>query len=86
MKGIILALFGFVAINAYAQVWSNDVYKQGDIYPGYIIDKAGKKTEGFIEMRNRYVMQNTILFYFILTRTIKNQSLRLNQKRFQNIQ
>jgi hypothetical protein len=63
MKGIILALFAFVAINASAQDWSNDVYKQGDIYPGYMIDKAGKKTEGFIEMRNRYAMQNTILFY-----------------------
>ena len=63
MKGLLLAFFAFIAINVSAQDWSNDVYKQGDIYPGYMIDKDGKKTEGFIKMQNRYAMQSTVLFY-----------------------
>jgi len=47
----------------YAQDWSSDVYRGGELYPGYIIDAAGKKTEGYIKYQNRYTMQNEVLFY-----------------------
>jgi hypothetical protein len=46
-----------------AQDWSSDVYKYGEIYPGYIVDSKGNKTEGFIKYQNRYSLQNNILFY-----------------------
>jgi hypothetical protein len=46
-----------------AQDWSSDVYRSGELYPGYIIDATGKKTEGFIKLQNRYTMQNEVLFY-----------------------
>ena len=54
-----------------AQDWSSDVYRSGELYPGYIIDAAGTKTEGFIKYQNRYTMQNEVLFY---TRTIRRAS------------
>jgi len=47
----------------YAQDWSSDVYRGGELYPGYIIDAAGKKTEGYIKYQNRYTMQNEVLFF-----------------------
>lgn len=52
-----------MSINASAQDWTGDVYKTGKIYPGYMIDAKGKKTEGFIKLQNRYAMQVTVLFY-----------------------
>ncbi len=51
------------AITSNAQDWSTDVYHSGELYPGYIIDATGKKTEGFIKYQNRYTMQNEVLFY-----------------------
>ena len=54
----------FIALTAsQAQDWSSDVYRSGELYPGYIIDATGKKSEGFIKMQNRYTMQNEVLFY-----------------------
>lgn len=47
----------------YAQDWSSDVYRGGELYPGYIIDATGKKTEGYIKYQNRYTMQNEVLFF-----------------------
>ncbi|HEY0977234.1 MAG TPA: hypothetical protein VGE21_07165 [Flavobacteriales bacterium] len=46
-----------------AQDWSSDVYRMGELYPGYIIDASGKKTEGWIKYQNRYTMQNEVLFW-----------------------
>ena len=48
---------------SFAQDWSSDVYKGGELYPGYIVDASGKKTEGYIKYQNRYTMQNEVLFY-----------------------
>ena len=48
---------------SHAQDWSSDVYKTGELYPGYIIGADGKKTEGYIKYQNRYTMQNEVLFY-----------------------
>ncbi len=54
----------FIALTAsQAQDWSSDVYRSGELYPGYIIDATGKKSEGFIKMQNLYTMQNEVLFY-----------------------
>lgn len=47
----------------FSQDWSTDVYKYGEQYPGYIITEKGDKIEGFIEYRNRYNMQNTVVFF-----------------------
>lgn len=46
-----------------AQDWSSDVYRSGELYPGYVIDASGTKTEGYIKYQNRYTMQNEVLFY-----------------------
>jgi hypothetical protein len=46
-----------------AQDWSTDVYKYGELYPGYIIEANGTKTEGFIKYQNRYSLQNNIIFF-----------------------
>lgn len=59
----LFALFTLVNFSLFAQDWSTDVYKFGEQYPGYVIDKDGKKTEGFIKYRNRYVMQNDVIFF-----------------------
>ena len=48
---------------SFAQDCSSDVYKGGALYPGYIVDASGKKTEGYIKYQNRYTMQNEVLFY-----------------------
>ncbi|MEO8590504.1 MAG: hypothetical protein ABI432_14100 [Flavobacteriales bacterium] len=54
----------FVAISAtHAQNWDPSVYHSGELYPGYIIDASGKKTEGYIKMQDRYSMQNEVLFF-----------------------
>ena len=46
-----------------AQDWSSDVYRMGELYPGYIVDANGTRTEGWIKYQNRYTMQNEVLFY-----------------------
>ena len=60
----LLATGLLVAVSALqAQDWSSDVYHGGELYPGYIIDAAGTKTEGFIKYQDRFSMQNEVLFY-----------------------
>jgi hypothetical protein len=56
---IVFAIIG----NLTAQDWSTNTYRYGELYEGYIIDLAGKKTEGFIKYDDRYSMQNDITFY-----------------------
>ncbi|MBZ0207643.1 MAG: hypothetical protein K8H89_15085 [Flavobacteriales bacterium] len=46
-----------------AQDWSSDVYRSGELYPGYVIDASGTKIEGYIKYQNRYTMQNEVQFY-----------------------
>lgn len=43
--------------------WSTDTYKSGELYPGYVIDAAGTKTEGFIQYSNRHSLQSNIVFF-----------------------
>lgn len=56
-------LFIGSAFTVAAQDWSTDVYKYGEDYPGYVITQEGEKIEGFIRYRNRYVMQNDVIFF-----------------------
>lgn len=63
LKSILFSAFMLSSFIMLAQDWSSDVYKMGELYPGYIIDASGKKTEGFIKYDNRYDMQNDVLFY-----------------------
>lgn len=44
------------------QDWSSDIYKYGELYPGYIVED-GNKTEGFIKYTNRKDLQTTVIFY-----------------------
>lgn len=63
IKSILFSAFMLSSFIMMAQDWSSDVYKMGELYPGYIVDASGKKTEGFIKYDNRYDMQNDVLFY-----------------------
>ncbi len=63
LKSILFSAFMLSSFIMLAQDWSSDVYKMGELYPGYIIDTEGKKTEGYIKYDTRYDMQNDILFY-----------------------
>jgi hypothetical protein len=58
---LICLLFSVALLSA--QDWSSDVYKMGELYPGYIIEENGAQTEGFIKYQNRYKMQNEVLFF-----------------------
>ena len=63
LKSLLFSAFMLTAFIMVAQDWSTDVYKYGTLYPGYVIDEDGKKTEGFIKYQNRYSLQNDLLFY-----------------------
>lgn len=63
LKSIVFSAFMLTTFFMMAQDWSSDVYKYGELYPGYIVDANGTKTEGFIRYDDRYSMQNDILFY-----------------------
>lgn len=45
------------------QDWSSGIYKYGQLYPGYVTDADGNKTEGFIKYTNRKALQTDVLFY-----------------------
>ncbi|MDG1332843.1 MAG: hypothetical protein P8P74_10955 [Crocinitomicaceae bacterium] len=63
LKTLLFSAFMLTTFFMLAQDWSTDVYKYGELYPGYIVDTDGNKTEGFIKYQNRYSLQNNILFY-----------------------
>ena len=65
LKSLLFSAFMLTTFFMMAQTpdWSSDVYKYGELYPGYIIDATGTKTEGFIKYQNRYSLQNNIVFY-----------------------
>lgn len=64
MKYLTLALLMLLGVSEMtAQDWSSDVYKYGEQYPGYVITADGDKIEGYIKYRNRYTMQNEVIFF-----------------------
>ena len=62
-KRILFLLITFFTLSVNAQDWSKESYEYGKLYEGYIIDLEGNKTEGYIKYRNRWVMQNEVIFY-----------------------
>lgn len=63
MKTILLSLFLLAGVIANGQDWSTDVYKYGELYPGTVVTEDGETHEGFIKYRNRYAMQNDVIFF-----------------------
>ncbi|MBL1281509.1 MAG: hypothetical protein COA33_014635 [Fluviicola sp.] len=63
LRGIAAALFMLLSISSIAQDWSLDNYQYGKLYKGYIIDNEGTRIDGYIKYRNRWVMQNEVIFY-----------------------
>lgn len=63
LKSLLFSAFMLAAFIMMAQDWGTDVYKYGTLYPGYVIDADGNKTEGFIKYRDRVSLQTNILFY-----------------------
>lgn len=63
MRGLLAVLFVFAGWMINAQDWSTDKYQYNEIYEGYIITKEGERIDGFIKYRNRYVMQEEVIFY-----------------------
>lgn len=60
--GILLVVLAISAV-ANAQDWTSGNYQYDEQYPGYVVTKEGEKLEGFIKYRNRYVMQEEVVFY-----------------------
>lgn len=63
MRIKILMIALMVSVVANAQDWTSGKYQYDEQYPGYVITKEGEKIEGFIKYRNRYVMQEEVVFY-----------------------
>lgn len=63
LKGIAALALTFLSLSITAQDWSTDTYKYGELQEGYVIDSEGTRTDGFIKYRNRWVMQNEVIFY-----------------------
>lgn len=53
----------FCSFSLFAQDWTTGTYKYNEQYEGYVVTLDGEKIGGFIKYRNRYVMQNEIIFY-----------------------
>lgn len=63
LKLLIFSLLCSLGPLVHAQDWSTDVYTYGEDYPGYVIDENGEKIEGFITYKDRYSLQNEVVFY-----------------------
>ena len=63
IRGITIVLFVLIGVSTNAQDWSLDKYKYGELYKGYVIDNEGTRIDGYIKYRNRWVMQNEVIFY-----------------------
>jgi len=62
LKGLV-AVALMISVSAFAQDWSTDKYQYSELYEGYIVDKDGRKTEGFIKYQSRYKLQEEVIFY-----------------------
>lgn len=63
MKARTLLFFFFLSSAAIAQDWSTDTYKYDELYPGYVVTVKGEKIEGYIKYRNRFIMQEEVIFF-----------------------
>lgn len=63
MKTLIFSFLFFVSFISMAQDWSTDTYKYDELYPGYVVTLKGEKIEGYIKYRNRFIMQEEVIFF-----------------------
>ncbi len=63
LRSAFSALLLVSAATLSAQNWDPSVYRMGDLYPGYVIDAAGTRTDGYIKLQDRYSMQNDVQFF-----------------------
>jgi hypothetical protein len=63
LKFSLLSVFLIAGITLFGQDWSSDTYKYDELYEGYVITKEGEKIEGYIKYRNRFVMQEEVIFF-----------------------
>ncbi len=62
LKGLV-AVAVMISASAFAQDWSTDKYQYGELYEGFVVDKDGRKTEGYIKYQSRYKLQEEVIFY-----------------------
>lgn len=63
MKASTFLFFLFLSSLSFSQDWSTDTYKYDELYPGYVITLKGEKIEGYIKYRNRFIMQEEVIFF-----------------------
>lgn len=61
---ILFALLAFVCVNSLnAQNWHSPEYVYDERYEGYVITKEGEKIQGYVKYRNRFIMQEEVIFF-----------------------
>ncbi len=55
--------FLLLAGTGFSQDWSTDKYQYDELYDGYVITKEGEKLGGYVKYRNRFIMQEEVIFY-----------------------
>lgn len=63
MKNWILGTMVVLFNVAFGQDWSTDKYVYDELYEGYVITKEGERLNGYVKYRNRYIMQEEVVFY-----------------------
>ncbi len=64
LRNVFFCVFAICVANSVnAQNWNPNNFSYGELYPGYIVKADGERIGGHIKYRNRYVMQNEIIFY-----------------------
>ena len=71
LKNTLLLAFTILGLSVSAQDWSTSKYKYNELYEGYVVTAEGEKIEGYVKYRNRYVMQEEVIFYKTKTGTKK---------------
>lgn len=62
-KKLLVSLVALSAFVSFSQDWDPSIYKQGEQYPGYVIDNKGNKIEGYIKYTNRSSIQSIVYLY-----------------------
>ena len=63
MKANIFFFLLLFTTSTWAQDWSSDTYKYDELYPGYVITLNGDRLDGYIKYRNRFIMQEEVIFF-----------------------
>ena len=61
---ILFTLLALMYVNSLkAQDWNSPDYIYDEQYEGYVITKEGEKIRGFVKYRNRFIMQEEVIFF-----------------------